>query len=198
MVLLLSRALIWIFVAMKNTDRKIALYRKGVDVKLATSKMKPVMYLILGNCATSMFLASAHQAHYLNFEQDQALIGPILNSLKMQHPHFRTPQPHQPRAPKQDDPPPTHPKPDELGGPRRARPQCLRHGANSAKSESLASRTQPKGGSSHLQLFWNSQVFIINSVPVAKNHQRCLPLQFSFTYIFNYINHGYNAAALTL
>ena len=24
----------------------------------------------------------------------------------MQHPHFRTPQPHQPRAPEKDDPPP--------------------------------------------------------------------------------------------
>ena len=37
--------------------------------------------------------------------QDQPLIGPIKDLLKLQHPHLRTPQPHPPRAPEQDDPP---------------------------------------------------------------------------------------------
>ena len=40
----------------------------------------------------------------------------------------------------------------------------------------------------------------IYSVPVTKNHRniqsRCLVHKFSFTYIFNNINHGYRAAIL--
>ena len=107
-------------------------------------------------------------------------------------PHFRTPQPHHPWASEQGDPP-------NLTN-SWAREE---HDRNARSTGLIPQKRKPrKQNSTKLWkqppvIILNSQFFIIYSVPVAKNHQRCLALQFSFTYIFNYINHGYNAAVLT-